>query len=442
MTSPRTSAGDPAAIRAEGLTKRYGRGTAVDDLSFTVGPGRVTGFFGPNGAGKTTALKTIVGLARPTAGRALLRGTPVTALRPDARLLGVHIEPCGTHPGRTGRAHLRSLAALPRRRVGEVLELVGPEEAARRRVGTYSMGMRQRLGLAAALLGDPEILVLDEPVNGLDPQGIRWLRTLLRDRAANGGTVPLSSHMLGEAARTVDDVIVIDRGRLVHEGSIRDLERSGENVVVVRTTEAERLSNPEIAARLVVTEATVKSHIGSVFAKLHLRDRAQAVVFAYENGLVHPGGRLSARAAAEDASVDQVRSGEPPAKLARLHHLTGHPQGDGSHEPAAEDLPCHRGRRRKRRAVGHPHAASVAARGEVDDRGEPDPGGRGPCSEAVRGAHAGAGPRAGSPRRPARPARRGDLPHSRGPATVLLGLHPDRWQRHSAAQLRLQPRRV
>lgn len=251
MTSSRAGAGDAAAIRVEGLTKRYGRRTAVDDLSFTVGPGRVTGFFGPNGAGKTTALKAVVGLARPSAGRALVRGTSVTRIRPDARLLGVHIEPCGAHPGRTGRAHLRSLAALaglPRRRVGEVLELAGLEEAARVRGGKYSMGMRQRLGLAAALLGDPEILVLDEPVNGLDPQGIRWLRTLLRDRAANGGTVLLSSHMLGEAARTVDDVIMIDRGRLVHEGTIQDLERSGESMVVVRTTEAERLSRLVAAA--------------------------------------------------------------------------------------------------------------------------------------------------------------------------------------------------
>ncbi|NEB07946.1 ATP-binding cassette domain-containing protein [Streptomyces coelicoflavus] len=244
MTSSRT-AGDPPVIRVEGLTKRYGRRTAVDDLSFTVRAGRVTGFFGPNGAGKTTALKAVVGLARPTAGGAFLRGTPVTAVRPDARMLGVHIEPCGAHPGRTGRAHLRSLAALaglPRRRVGEVLELVGLEEAARRRVGKYSLGMRQRLGLAAALLGDPEVLVLDEPVNGLDPQGIRWLRTLVRERAAHGGTVLLSSHMLGEAAQTVDDVVVIDRGRLVHAGAIRDLERSGESVVAVRTAEGERLS--------------------------------------------------------------------------------------------------------------------------------------------------------------------------------------------------------
>jgi ABC-2 type transport system ATP-binding protein len=251
MTSAQAIAGDSVAIRVEGLTKSYGRRTAVDDLSFTVGSGRVTGFLGPNGAGKTSALKAIVGLSRPTAGRAFVRGTPVRTMKPDAHLLGVHIEPCGAHPGRTGRAHLRSLAALaglPRRRVGEVLELVGLEEAAGGRVGKYSMGMRQRLGLAAALLGDPEILVLDEPVNGLDPQGIRWLRTLLRDRAANGGTVLLSSHMLGEASQTVDDVIVIDRGRLVHEGPIRDLERSGESGVVVRTVEAERLAGLVTAA--------------------------------------------------------------------------------------------------------------------------------------------------------------------------------------------------
>ncbi|GAA4726344.1 ATP-binding cassette domain-containing protein [Phytohabitans rumicis] len=241
MTTSRTS----AAIRVEGLTKRYGRRAVVDDLSFTVGSGRVTGFFGPNGAGKTTALKAVAGLARPTAGRAFVQGTPVTAMRPDARILGVHIEPCGAHPGRSARAHLRSLAALaglPRRRVAEVLDLVGLAAAARGRVGKYSMGMRQRLGLAAALLGDPEILVLDEPVNGLDPQGIRWLRTLLRERAANGGTVLLSSHMLSEAAQTVDDVIVIDQGRLVHEGPIRDLAGSGHTGVVVRTAEAERLA--------------------------------------------------------------------------------------------------------------------------------------------------------------------------------------------------------
>lgn len=223
----------PAAIAAEELTKRYRGTTAVDGLSFSVRPGAVTGFFGPNGAGKTTAMKMLVGLARPSSGRAYINGTPIESTVSDARLLGVYIEPCGAHPGRTARAHLNALATLaglPRARVGEVLATVELEAAARRRVGTYSMGMRQRLGLAAALLGDPQILVLDEPVNGLDPRGIRWLRTLLRDHAARGRTVLLSSHVLSEAAQTVDDVVVIDGGRLVHQGTMSELANRGESL--------------------------------------------------------------------------------------------------------------------------------------------------------------------------------------------------------------------
>jgi ABC-2 type transport system ATP-binding protein len=227
----------------DGLTKRYGRVRAVDDLSFAVRAGAVTGFLGPNGAGKTTALKLIVGLAHPTAGRALVNG-PVAGVAADADLLGVYIEPCGAHPGRSARNHLRSLAALaglPRSRVDEVLALVGLEQAAGGRVGTYSAGMRQRLGLATALLGDPQILVLDEPLNGLDPQGIRWLRTFLREHAASGGTVLLSSHVLSEVAQTVDDVVVIHKGRLVHQGSIDELARLGGGVLVSTPTR-ERLA--------------------------------------------------------------------------------------------------------------------------------------------------------------------------------------------------------
>jgi ABC-2 type transport system ATP-binding protein len=234
-----------AAIAVEGLTKRYGEVTAVDDLSFTARAGAVTGFLGPNGAGKTTALKAIVGLSRPTAGRALINGTPIGSLAPDARMLGVYIEPCGAHSGRSARDHLRSLAALaglPRGRVDEVLAIVGLEHAAGRRAGTYSMGMRQRLGLASALLGDPEILVLDEPLNGLDPQGIRWLRRFLRERAASGRTVLLSSHVLTEAAQTVDDVVVIHKGRLVSQRSMDELARLGGGGVVVSTPARERLA--------------------------------------------------------------------------------------------------------------------------------------------------------------------------------------------------------
>jgi ABC-2 type transport system ATP-binding protein len=235
----------PAAIVVEGLTKRYGEVTAVDDLSFTVRRGAVTGFLGPNGAGKTTALKAIVGIARPTSGRALINGTPIDSGAPNAHRLGVYIEPCGAHPGRTARDHLRSLAALaglPRCRVDELLAMVGLEQAAGRRVGKYSMGMRQRLGLASALLGDPDILVLDEPLNGLDPQGIRWVRTVLRERVAGGKTVLLSSHVLAEAAQTVDDVVVIHKGRLVREGSIDEVERLGRSGVLVSTPSRERLS--------------------------------------------------------------------------------------------------------------------------------------------------------------------------------------------------------
>jgi ABC-2 type transport system ATP-binding protein len=235
----------PAAIVVEGLTKRYGEVTAVDDLSFSVRRGAVTGFLGPNGAGKTTVLKVIVGVARPTAGRAFINGTSIDLVASDARTVGVYIEPCGAHPGRSGRDHLRSLAALaglPRSRVDELLAIVGLEPAGGRRVGKYSMGMRQRLGLASALLGDPDILVLDEPLNGLDPQGIRWVRRLLRERAAGGRTVLLSSHVLTEAAQTVDDVVVIHRGRLVRQGSIEELERLGGGGVLVSTPTRERLA--------------------------------------------------------------------------------------------------------------------------------------------------------------------------------------------------------
>ena len=240
-----------AAIAVEGLTKRFGEVAAVEDLSFTVRPCAVTGFLGPNGAGKTTALTAIVGLSRPTAGRALINGTPIEALAPDSRMLGVYIEPSGAHPGRSARDHLRSLAALaglPRGRVDEMLAFVGLEHAARRRVGTYSQGMRQRLGLASALLGDPQILVLDEPLNGLDPQGIRWLRTLLRERAAGGKTVLLSSHVLMEAAQTVDDVVVIHHGRLRHQGSIEDLQRLGGAGVFASTPTRERLATAAVRA--------------------------------------------------------------------------------------------------------------------------------------------------------------------------------------------------
>ena len=243
-----------AAIETAGLTKRYGEVTAVDDLSFSVREGAVTGFLGPNGAGKTTTLRMILALARPTAGSATVFGRPYRQLDEPARTVGANLEIAGAHPGRTGRDHLRALAAMariPRSRVAEVLRLVELEGAAGRRAGKYSMGMRQRLGLAATLLGDPQVLILDEPANGLDPQGIRWLRDFLRGMAAEGRTVLVSSHVLAEVAQTVDDVVVIHRGKLVEQGPVSRLTAGGH--VVVRTPRADELRAALEAARLGVT---------------------------------------------------------------------------------------------------------------------------------------------------------------------------------------------
>jgi ABC-2 type transport system ATP-binding protein len=227
--------GGGAAIEAVGLTKRYRDVTAVDDLTFSVREGSVTGFLGPNGAGKTTTLRMVLGLARPSAGDATVEGRRYADLPEPARTVGANLEVAGAHPGRSGRNHLRALAAmagLPRSRVNEVLRVVELDAAADRRAGKYSLGMRQRLGLAATLLGDPRVLVLDEPANGLDPQGIRWLRDFLRSMAAEGRTVLVSSHVLAEVAQTVDDVVVIHRGRLVQQGPVRTLTAAGAGVLV------------------------------------------------------------------------------------------------------------------------------------------------------------------------------------------------------------------
>jgi ABC-2 type transport system ATP-binding protein len=215
-----------ASITIDRITKQYGAVRAVDDLSFSLESGSITGFVGANGAGKSTTLRMLLGVTRPTSGTALIDGRPYAELRNPARVVGALIDPNVFHPRRRGRDALRVLAAagsIPDRRVDEVLELVALSEAADRRVSGYSMGMRQRLGLAAALLGDPPIIVLDEPANGLDPMGVRWLRTLLRGLADEGRTVLVSSHQLAELAQTVDDVVVVDHGRLVANGSMRDL---------------------------------------------------------------------------------------------------------------------------------------------------------------------------------------------------------------------------
>ena len=211
--------GDDAVVAVEGLTKRFGAVVAVDDLSFSLQRGTVTGFLGPNGAGKTTTLRALLGLVEPTAGEARVFGHRYRDLQRPARRVGAVLESNDFHPGRTGRNHLRALALgadadIGRDRVEEVLDLVDLTRDGGRRVGTYSLGMRQRLGLAGALLGDPELLVLDEPANGLDPAGVHWLRTFLRGYADAGRTVLMSSHVLAEIAQLVDQVVIIDRGRL------------------------------------------------------------------------------------------------------------------------------------------------------------------------------------------------------------------------------------
>ena len=225
------AAGTPdPVVEVKSLTKRYGELVAVDNLTFSLHPGTITGFLGPNGAGKTTTLRLLLGHAEPTGGQALVFGRRYRELDDPARRVGAVLESSDIHPGRSGRDHLRSLAfaaEIPPDRVDDVLALVELEVAAGRRVKTYSLGMRQRLGLAVALLGDPELLVLDEPANGLDPAGVRWLRRFLRWFAEQGRTVLLSSHMLAEAAQTVDQVVIIHRGRRVASGRLDVLTERG-----------------------------------------------------------------------------------------------------------------------------------------------------------------------------------------------------------------------
>lgn len=239
-------------IEVQGLTKRYGAVTAVDDLTFTVPPGRVTGFLGPNGAGKSTTMRMIVGLDKPTAGQSLIDGSAYANLDNPAQTVGALLDAKGVHPNRSARASLlwqAQAAGLPKSRVDEVLSLVGLSDVAGKRVGGFSLGMNQRLGIAAALLGDPEYLILDEPVNGLDPEGIRWVRGLLRALAAEGRTVLVSSHLLAEMAQTADHLIVIGRGRLVADTSVADFIRGNSRVTTVVRAAGDGLPALEDALR-------------------------------------------------------------------------------------------------------------------------------------------------------------------------------------------------
>ena len=243
-------------ITVSGLTKQYGARTVVDDVSFSLEPGTVTGFLGPNGAGKTTTMRMITGLVPASAGSALVDGRPYAAVPNPGSVMGTLLDAGAVHPGRTGRTHLRLLAdaiGVPASRVDEVLELVGLTDVGGRRIRGYSLGMRQRLGIAGALLADPPVLMFDEPANGLDPEGIRWMRGLLRSHAARGGTVLLSSHLLGEVEHTVDRLLVIGAGRIVADGPVASL--LGSDGVSVRSADQAALASDLVGRGYSVSPA-------------------------------------------------------------------------------------------------------------------------------------------------------------------------------------------
>lgn len=239
-------------IEARGLSKHYGSKAAVDGVSFSIKPGQVTGFLGPNGAGKSTSMRLMVGLDRPTAGTVTINGQRYAELKAPLHEVGVLLDAKGVHPGRSARSHLRALAATHRiadKRVNEVIDMTGLGAVANKRVGGFSLGMGQRLGIAAALLGDPKVLILDEPVNGLDPDGVLWVRQLLRHLASEGRTVLLSSHLMSEMAQTADHVIVLGRGRVVADAPINDFLTSGTTRVTVQSPQAAQLASLVMTGR-------------------------------------------------------------------------------------------------------------------------------------------------------------------------------------------------
>ncbi|MFN3950594.1 ABC transporter ATP-binding protein [Microbacterium sp.] len=258
---------DGQVLELAGLTKRFGAVSAVDDLTARIEPGQVTGFLGPNGAGKTTSLRMLLGLVRPTSGTATIGGRAFADLDSPLQTVGAALEASSFHPGRSAANHLKvyaRAASLPATRVDEVLGLVGLADVAGRRVGGFSLGMRQRLGLATALLGDPGVLVLDEPSNGLDPEGIRWMRSLLRHLAEEGRTVLISSHLLAEVQQTVDALLIISRGRLVFQGGVEDLADPDEYATVVDSPDRAALSrlldDRGIAYQLLRNGFTIRHH--------------------------------------------------------------------------------------------------------------------------------------------------------------------------------------
>ena len=292
------------AIEAQGLTKRYGRTLAVDDLSFRVEPGRVTGFVGPNGAGKSTTMRLLLGLDAPDAGEALVGGRRYRDLRAPLCEVGALLDAGATHPGRRARSHLLWLARsnrLPKRRVDEVLDLVGLRGAARRRAGGFSLGMAQRLGIAGAMLGDPPVLLFDEPVNGLDPDGIRWIRVFLRSLADEGRTVLVSSHLMSELEGIADDLVVIGRGRLIAQTSVSELLSSrSDGRIHVRTPQV-----TEVMAALAGAGGTVTSTGSDALIVTGLEPDLIAELVSAQGLRLHELYRE--RTSLEDAFIDITR---------------------------------------------------------------------------------------------------------------------------------------
>ncbi|MCS4536142.1 ABC transporter ATP-binding protein [Corynebacterium sp. HS2168-gen11] len=272
-------------IEVHGLTKQYGKVRAVDDLSFTVRPGIITGFLGPNGAGKSTTMRMIMGLDRPTQGTALIDGVPYTSLKRPLSKIGALLDAKAVHPNRSARNHLRWIAqsnGIPNSRVDEVLSLVGLTEVAKKKAGGFSLGMGQRLGLATALLGDPEILLLDEPVNGLDPEGIHWVRELLRALAAEGRTIFVSSHLLSEMSQTADHLVVIGQGKLIADESTYDfIKHNSAATVVVRTNDNDVLEASLVQEGKVVRRQADAEGRESLLIADATTDEVGTIAFSY-----------------------------------------------------------------------------------------------------------------------------------------------------------------
>ena len=308
-------------IEAHELTKRFGDKLAVDHLSFTVEPGRITGFLGPNGAGKSTTMRLIVGLDRPESGTATIGGLAYRQLARPLATVGALLEARALHPGRSARNHLLFLAetqGFPARRVDEVLDLVGLAPVAGKRAGGFSLGMTQRLGIAAAMLGNPQVLLLDEPVNGLDPEGIRWVRTFMRQLAAEGRTIFVSSHLMSEMAVTADHLIVIGRGRLIASSSMQEfIQRSSERSVLVRTPDRERLAELITAAGGAIASADGESGPGESGASQSAAGESGAAGnVIIDNGSA--GRQAAASPDAADGAASMIVTGLPAPRIGEL----------------------------------------------------------------------------------------------------------------------------